>query len=60
MWPVAEMAGRDRVKYLEDVLYVYDHAGSWEQSVSRAERQRELDIVQHVRGLPAYQRLEAL
>jgi hypothetical protein len=61
MLPILEMAGRDRVRFLPDVLYVYDYAQSWERTIAtKEEKARELAIVAHVRSLPTYQRIEAL
>jgi hypothetical protein len=61
MFPIVEQAGRDRVRHVEDVVYVYNAADSWERTqATREAKQRELAIVAHVRGLDAYERIDSL
>ena len=57
MWPILEMAGRDRTQWLRDMLYVYNEAQGWHRSASQAELAHQAAIVGHCRGLPRYKRL---
>ena len=60
IWPMAEMAGPDRIAFLSTVTYVYNLAASFEWSATQAELAHERAIVAHVRGLKPYERIEAL
>ena len=60
MFPCLEMAGADRVKFISDVIYVYSAESRWELTAPPEDLERERAIVEHVRGLPIYERLEAL
>ena len=57
MYPIMEMAGRDRVQWLRDFLYCYNEAGGWHRTASPGELQHQADIMGHVRALPPYARL---
>ena len=57
MWPILEMAGRDRTQWLRDMLYVYNEAQGWHRSASQAELAHQAAIVAHCRGSQRYKRL---
>jgi hypothetical protein len=60
MYPILEMAGRDRVQFLRDCLYVYNEVAGWHRTASQAELRHQAEIMGYVRALPRYQRLESL
>lgn len=60
MFCCLEQAGPDRVKFIDEVLYVYSHSESWELGATPDERQHERDIVADVRSRQPYARLESL
>ena len=60
MWPILEMAGRDRCKYIRDFLYVYNEAEGWHRTASEAALKHQADIVELTRARKPYERLEAL
>ena len=58
--PCAEQAGRGRVQWLRDVLYVYDLANAWHQTASQAELEHQAAIMALTRARPPYQRIDSL
>jgi hypothetical protein len=60
MWPIAEMAGRDRVTFIADCLYIYNLQTAWEKTATRVELARERAIVDVVRSRKPYARIEVL
>lgn len=60
MWSVAELAGRDRCKFLNDVLYIYAVTEAWHRTASTEERQHEANMVTYARALPPLERLNVL
>jgi hypothetical protein len=60
MYPVLEMAGYERSRYLPNTLVIYNYASSTEFNASAAVRGDEERAVVYVRGLPPYPRLESL
>ena len=60
MFPIAEMAGRDRVQYLRDCLYCYNEAGGWHRTAPAQQLEHQARIEAYVRSLPEYQRIEVL
>lgn len=60
MFPMLEMAGPSRVKFLSDILYIYDSSVMWEATATKADLQRQDEIVAHLRALPKYGRVEEL
>lgn len=60
MWPMMEMAGPARIRFIPDVLYVYNFASSFEHNALPGEMERERKIVNHVRSLSPYSRVESL
>lgn len=60
MCPIVEQAGRARVQYLRDILYVYNEAGGWHRTASPKELEHQARIMGLVRSRPPYTRIEAL
>lgn len=60
MFAVAEMAGRDRVHFLRDCLYVYNDVAGWHRTAPKEELEHQAAIMAYVRGLPSYHRLPTL
>lgn len=58
MWPCLELAGRDRVQWLRDFLYIYNESAGWHRTATADELQHQANIVAHVRALPRYRRLD--
>lgn len=58
MWPCLEQAGKDRVAFIRDCLYVYSLSVAWHRSASPAERKHEVDLVAMVRARKPYDRLK--
>lgn len=57
MWPIAEMAGRDRVVFVPACLYVYSLSTAWETRATRSELAHERAIVEAVRWRKPYERI---
>lgn len=60
MYPVLEMAGPDRSRFIAETLYVYNMHNATEFYMTPADRAEERRQVEYVRGLPPYARVEAL
>jgi hypothetical protein len=60
MFPMYEMAGPERCRFLEEVLYTYHYDGSFEASASPGERTEERSIARYFRAKQPYARLESL
>lgn len=60
MFPILEMAGRDRTVWVRDVLYVYNEPGSWHRTASPEELEHQRRIMLLTRGRPRYARLPNL
>lgn len=60
MFPMAEMAGRDRVHFIPERLYVYSLSTAFESTATNAQIAHLRATSQHVRSLPPYERIEAL
>lgn len=57
MYPLLEMCGPERARYIPEVLYVYNYANSTEFRGGPEALVAEREQVRHVRGLPPYTRL---
>jgi hypothetical protein len=60
MYPMYELAGWDRCRFVSDILYVYNYAHSFEHSASPSDRARERAMVSEIRGMAPKMRLETL
>lgn len=60
MLPCLEMAGTDRIKFIPDVLYIYNYASSFERNARIADLVFEKDCERHIRSMKPYDRLESL
>lgn len=60
MWPIIEMAGRERCRFIPDVLYVYNEGQAWHRSASGAELAHQARIMAVTRSRPPYARVEEL
>lgn len=60
MFPLLEMCGPERARYIPEVLYVYNYANSTEFRGGAEVLAAEREQVRHVRSLPPYARLHAL
>tara|TARA_B100001564_G_scaffold355930_1_gene369140 strand:+ start:134 stop:313 length:180 start_codon:yes stop_codon:yes gene_type:complete len=58
MYPMVEMAGRDRVKLINDILYIYNRKNPI--SVDRVHRYDQLRIESLVSNKDQYEKLESL
>ncbi|MBA0085951.1 MAG: hypothetical protein HRJ53_13210 [Acidobacteria bacterium Pan2503] len=60
MFPIMEMAGLDRCRFIPEVLYVYNSADSFEANATPEEIARERRIANHFRCKPSYKRIDRL
>ena len=60
MYPIVEQAGRARVQYLRDILYVYSLATAWHRTAPPQHLEHEARIMGLTRARPPYARIEAL
>lgn len=60
MFPMLEMAGPKHILFIDEVLYVYNYANSFEIGASITAQNRELAMNIHARNLPSYERLVSL
>lgn len=60
MFPMLEMAGRERSHFVPEVLVTYNFANAGEFRNGEAWRNEERRCVAHVRGLKPYERLASL
>jgi hypothetical protein len=60
MYPILEQAGRDRVRFIPDVLYVYAASQAWEKTASAEQLQHEKRVMGLTRARPAYKRIDNL
>lgn len=60
MYPMLEMAGPDRILFIEDILYVYNLASSFEWNASSAELALERKMDQLTRARPPYGKVKEL
>jgi hypothetical protein len=55
-----ELAGRDQVKFIEEILYVYDYGSAWEKEASPEDLAHQNRMVHYVRKLRPLARLESI
>ena len=60
MFPMAEMAGWDRIKFIPETLYIYHYETSFEARASAGELEEERSIAGYFRSKTPYERLESL
>ncbi len=60
MFPMMEMAGPARIKYVQDILYVYNYASSFEFNAKNDELLLERAMVNDVRSRKPYGRVQSL
>jgi hypothetical protein len=60
MFPCIEMAGPERCRFIPEPLYVYNEHASTEWNATPAVLAAQARDVAYVRGLPPYERIEAL
>jgi hypothetical protein len=60
MFPLMELAGLDRCRFIPDVLYTYNLASSWEWSATPVERAEEIRVESYLRRRKPLERLESL
>ena len=60
MFAVMEMAGPDRVRFIPDILAVYNFTASFEANADDEEKSREKAIDRFVRAQKPYKRLDNL
>jgi hypothetical protein len=60
MLPMLEMAGPEHIRFIDEILYVYNYGNSFEIGASITEQNRELAMNMHARNLPSYERLVSL
>jgi len=58
MIPALELAGRDRARFIPDVLYVYNATHAWYRTAGDEDLARERAACERVHALPPYARLE--
>lgn len=60
MFPIFEMCPPERRRFISDIIYTYNLAASFEWTAKPDELAHEKADVEHVRGLPRYERVSAL
>ena len=58
MYPMVEMSGKDKVRLIGEVLYIYNRLNPI--SVDRVHRQDQLRIEQQISNKQPYQKIESL
>jgi hypothetical protein len=59
MFPMVEMAGWDRTRYIPDLLYIYNYSNSYEKNATPKEREDERAAVEFFRSKKPYNRLDS-
>ena len=60
MFPVLEMAGRDRCRFIPDVLYIYNEVAAWHRQASPDELRHQQNMHNLSRSRTPYERVEKL
>lgn len=60
MFAAIEMAGWDRTRYCDEILYVYNFGSSHEWNAGRDGRAREIELAREIRSRRPYERVEEL
>lgn len=59
-WPMIEMAGRERCRFIRDILYIYNEADAWHRSAPGQDLRHQANMHNLSRSRPPYGRVEEL
>lgn len=59
-WPIIEMAGRDRCRFISRPIYAYNEAAAWHRNASQAELRHQINMHNLSRSRAPYARIEEL